>query len=40
MKAIKLIAACALLALTGAASAQDRWNGPDKPGYVGINVKF
>ena len=31
MNAIKLIAACALFAMAAAASAQDRWNGADKP---------
>ena len=38
MKAIKLIAACALLSLTGAASAQDRWNGPDKPKHIAVSA--
>ena len=38
MKAIKLIAACTLLTLTGAASAQDRWNGADKPKHIAVSA--
>ena len=38
MKAIKLIATCALLALTGAASAQDSWNGADKPKHLAASA--
>lgn len=38
MKAIKTIAACALFALTGAASAQDRWLGADKPRHIAASA--
>lgn len=38
MNTIKTIAACALLALTSAASAQDRWNGADKPKHVALSA--
>ena len=38
MKAIKLIAACALFALAGVASAQDRWNGADKPKHFAVSA--
>ena len=38
MKAINLIAACALLALTSAASAQDRWTGDDKPKHIAVSA--
>ena len=35
---IKTIAACALLAMSAAASAQDRWNGDDKPKHVAASA--
>lgn len=38
MKATKLIAACALIAMTGAASAQDRWTGDDKPKHIAFSA--
>ena len=38
MKAIKLIAACALFAWASAASAQDSWTGSDKPKHIAASA--
>lgn len=38
MKAIKIIAACAVFVWAGSASAQDSWTGADKPKHIAASA--